>query len=245
MRDLVSCPKCRRLHRQREASCPFCFFARVVTFAAVLPFAIACHSEAKRDPTPAASTSEVSAVVVPSASVATSADPTAVASLTPSAVASVKQAMVGRDGGVDAAMLAAIPRDAGGGVVLDPGLAIPAYGSPGLSAIGAYGGAPSPQGNVSVTLTSQQAGDDRVMAGRRAMFRSCYQTGLRADPTMAGKVELAVAVAADGTAGATVKSVSGLSDPTKQCMVTAVVRAQFEPGAAHSFDATVTATPQK
>lgn len=237
MRDLAACPRCRRLHRLGDTRCPFCFFARVVTFAAVLPLAIACHSEAKKDPVPAASTSEVSAVVVtPSASVAASvvasAEPTAVASLTPSAIASVKQGLVGRDAG---------------GLVALGGPIVPAYGNPGLAAIGAYGGAPSPgpKGDVSTTIANAQSGDERTIAGRRAMFRMCYQKGLAEDPTMAGKVDLSVSVDADGNAHATVKSGSGLSEPTKQCMAASVARATFEAGAAHTFDVTVTATPLK
>ena len=86
--------------------------------------------------------------------------------------------------------------------------------------IGALGGG--------VTVT----GADRVIAGLRGRFRTCYQKGLSVDPTMSGKVVIRATIAPNGeVSGADVASSSGLSPEVGACIASAVHRAQFDPQA--------------
>lgn len=264
MRDLAPCPRCRRLLRHRDATCPFCFAVRAVAFAAILPLSVACQkaTSATQDAAPANTTSSTAA---PTETAAASASvvpplPALSANLTPSAVASVKQAAIGRDGGADPALLAALSPDAGGLIALlgggaDSGLTmtgIGAYGGPppGIGpGIGAYGAAPSPglgalaAGNVGTSVSSTAVGiDARVVASRRPMLRACYTKGLAANPDMSGKLKLSVVVTASGAATATVASTSGtLSEDVKQCMTRSISVGVYEPSA-HTFDVDINAT---
>jgi hypothetical protein len=79
------------------------------------------------------------------------------------------------------------------------------------------------------TFTGGSVADaDRVLAGNRPRFRSCYQTGLNSDPTMAGRVLLEVTVAKNGeVVGAAVVNNSGLSPATAACAAGVVRRSTF------------------
>lgn len=266
MRDLAPCPRCRRLLRHRDATCPFCFAVRAVAFAAILPLSVACQkaTNATQDAAPA---NTASSTATPTDTAAASASvvpplPALSANLTPSAVASVKQAAIGRDGGADPALLAALSPDAGGllallgaspdagGLTMSPGIG--AYGGPppGIGpGIGAYGAAPSPglgalaAGNVGTSVSSTAVGiDARVVASRRPMLRACYTKGLASNPDMSGKLKLSVVVTASGAATATVASTSGtLSEDVKQCMTRSISVGVYEPSA-HTFDVDINAT---
>ncbi|CAN5374342.1 hypothetical protein BH09MYX1_BH09MYX1_03650 [soil metagenome] len=256
MRDLVPCNGCKRLHRLRDAACPFCFAVRVIAFAAILPLSVACQKSV-----PAAADAAAESTTTTASAAATSSDVvplpalSASASATPSAIASAQRAAIGRDAGPTAEqqLLAMFSADASAGIgnvfgdsglaSLQPGIA--AYGGPGISA---YGAAPSPglgaiTGNVAVvTSGGHTANDDRIVAMRRPAFRACYTRGLLSNPDMSGKLKLHVTVAADGTASAQVASESGaLSSDVKQCITTTMSRAMFEANA-HAFDVEVTAT---
>jgi hypothetical protein len=71
---------------------------------------------------------------------------------------------------------------------------------------------------------------DVVVASLRGRFRDCYQRGLRADPTMAGKVLISAQVDADGGVISTdVASVYGLSNDVTSCIASVVKAATFSP----------------
>ena len=72
------------------------------------------------------------------------------------------------------------------------------------------------------------ANADSVVAGLRGRFRSCYQTGLLADPTMTGKVVINAKVGPNGeVSNADIASISGLSPSVGQCIAGVVKRATF------------------
>ncbi len=74
-------------------------------------------------------------------------------------------------------------------------------------------------------------GSERVVAGLRARFRSCYQTGVNNDPSMAGSLVLKVAVSTSGeVASADVTSNAGVSPGVAACVSGVVRRATFAPG---------------
>ncbi|MDB4936336.1 MAG: putative abductin-like protein [Labilithrix sp.] len=69
---------------------------------------------------------------------------------------------------------------------------------------------------------------DVVVAGLRNRFRSCYQTGLLSDSTMAGKVVISAKVGPNGeVTSADIASISGLSPSVGQCIAGVVKRATF------------------
>ena len=94
-----------------------------------------------------------------------------------------------------------------------------------------------PRGDAQIggsTMTGGTISDaDRVIAGLRGRFRSCYQTGLNADPSAAGRIVLDATVAKNGeVVGVTVVSNSGLSPSVAACIGNVVKRATFSaPGA--------------
>ncbi len=269
MSALAPCPRCRRLLRAKDAACPFCFAVRTVALAAILPLGIACQrgtaasdAGATTAPSAASATAVASASAAPSDTVAPLAP--LVASATPSAIASVKQAAIGRDGGAaDPQLLAALSSDGGfGGIFGDAGLAVlgtvnpgmAAYGAPpqpgltGLPGIGAYGGPPSPgltgvgTGNVATSLSGTHTpSDDRAVASRRIAMRACYAKALAEDPTQAGKVKLSVHVAASGTAQVAVAASTGVSSSLQQCLVGTLKVGVYDPSD-HTFDVDVTLT---
>jgi TonB family protein len=80
------------------------------------------------------------------------------------------------------------------------------------------------------TATVPISGADRVIAGLRARFRQCYQTGLNSDPSMSGKVVITAKVGPNGeVADASVSSNSGLSPSVAACIANVVKRASFDP----------------
>lgn len=82
-------------------------------------------------------------------------------------------------------------------------------------------------GGTSMTVPVSNA--DRVIAGLRPRFKSCYQRGLNSDPTMAGKVVIAAKVGPNGEVNdAPIESNSGLSPEVASCIARVVRSAQFD-----------------
>lgn len=80
----------------------------------------------------------------------------------------------------------------------------------------------------SSTATVPVSDADRVIAGMRARFRQCYQTGLNSDPSMSGKVVITAKVGPNGeVSSADVSSNSGLSQGVASCIANVVKRGQF------------------
>jgi hypothetical protein len=80
------------------------------------------------------------------------------------------------------------------------------------------------------SATVPVSGADRVIAGLRARFRQCYQTGLNSDPSMSGKVVITAKVGPNGeVSDASVSSNTGLSQGVASCISNVVKRAQFDP----------------
>ncbi len=87
-----------------------------------------------------------------------------------------------------------------------------------------------PRGDAVVGSTSADA--IATVARLRPGFRSCYNKGLQADPTMEGNIVLTARF--DGTGDVTSvakKSGSGLSTDVEQCMIRRLRMARFEPSA--------------
>ena len=82
---------------------------------------------------------------------------------------------------------------------------------------------------VGVPVTSIPVpGADATVAGLRGRFRSCYQTGLLSDSTMAGKVVISARIGPNGeVASSDIASISGLSPSVGQCIAGVVKRATF------------------
>ena len=102
------------------------------------------------------------------------------------------------------------------------------------------------------TSTVPIAERDRVLAGLRPRFRSCYQTGLDADPTMSGKLTLTAKVHAAADYGEVVSvevtQNTGLSPGVAQCASGVLKRAAFaKPSGANEATLTVPLTyaPEK
>jgi len=90
-----------------------------------------------------------------------------------------------------------------------------------------------PKGDAQISGSSATvpiSGADRVIAGLRARFRQCYQTGLNSDPSMSGKVTITAKVGPNGeVSDANVSSNTGLSQGVASCIANVVKRAQFDP----------------
>lgn len=92
--------------------------------------------------------------------------------------------------------------------------------------------APKVEPQVGALTGGSVTGADRVIAGLKGRFRSCYQKGLAADSTMSGKVIIATHIGPNGeVTSADVASNTGLSNDVAQCIAGAVKRAQFDPQA--------------
>jgi len=123
----------------------------------------------------------------------------------------------------------------------------PGGGSGGLAGIGATKGEGNgsagvakevrgPTGDAQVgstTATVAVANADRVVAGLRPGFRSCYNQGLNTDPGMSGKVMISAKISPNGeVASADGTQNTGLSAAVVQCLLRKVRNAQFDaPGA--------------
>ncbi len=71
-------------------------------------------------------------------------------------------------------------------------------------------------------------GADGTVATLRGRFRSCYQTGLLSEPTMAGKVLVSARIGPNGeVVSSDIVSISGLSPSVGQCIAGVVKRATF------------------
>ncbi len=96
-----------------------------------------------------------------------------------------------------------------------------------------------PKGDAQLGGTSATVpvnGADRVIAGLRGRFKSCYQSGLNVDPNMEGKVVISAKIGPNGEVeNASVASNSGLSGAVASCIQRAVRNAQFDaPGGSGS-----------
>jgi len=81
-------------------------------------------------------------------------------------------------------------------------------------------------GGATATVPISDA--DRVVAGLRGRFRSCYQTGLNSDPNMSGKVIISARVGPNGeVSSADVAQNTGLSPGVAACIAGVVKRATF------------------
>ena len=70
---------------------------------------------------------------------------------------------------------------------------------------------------------------ERILAGLRGRFRSCYQAGLASDPTMFGRVVLDATVAKNGeVVQVAAMANTGLSPAVAQCLIRHLKNAQFE-----------------
>jgi hypothetical protein len=119
----------------------------------------------------------------------------------------------------------------------------PGGGSVGLAGIGATKGEGNgsagvakevrgPTGDAQVgstTATVAVANADRVVAGLRPGFRSCYNQGLNTDPGMSGKVMISAKISPNGeVASADGTQNTGLSAAVVQCLLRKVRNAQFD-----------------
>jgi hypothetical protein len=81
----------------------------------------------------------------------------------------------------------------------------------------------------STTATVAVANADRVVAGLRPGFRSCYNQGLNTDPGMSGKVMISAKISPNGeVASADGTQNTGLSAAVVQCLLRKVRNAQFD-----------------
>jgi hypothetical protein len=125
---------------------------------------------------------------------------------------------------------------AGGGTVR------PGSAGGGLAGIGVTGGAggggagkegavkgPTGDAQIGATTASVPVSDaERVVAGLRARFRSCYNKGLAVDPGMSGSVTIVTKVAPNGEVTAADSSANtGLSPDVVTCIQRVVKNAQF------------------
>jgi hypothetical protein len=145
---------------------------------------------------------------------------------------------------------------AGGG----GGLAAPGHNGSGLSGLGVSGGGGG-HGSGTVVEVKGPTGDaqmgpiggggavsgaDRVVAGLRPGFKSCYNKGLSSDPSMAGKIILAIKVQPNGDVESVTKAGgSGLSADVEQCIMNKAKHASFDAGPGATLQVPVTFVQQK
>ena len=127
------------------------------------------------------------------------------------------------------------PGKAGGGLA---GIGVTGGGGTGAGA-GTEGKVKGPTGDAQIGATSASvpvANAERVVAGLRPKFKSCYQKGLSSDPGMSGSVKVVVKVSPNGeVASADNGGGSGLSPEVISCIQRAVRNAQFDaPGGSGS-----------
>ncbi len=140
------------------------------------------------------------------------------------------------------------------------GLAAPGHNGGGLSGLGVSGGGGGHGSGTTVEVRGP-TGDaqmgpiagggavsdaDRVIAGLRPGFKSCYNKGLSSDPSMAGKIILAIKVQPNGD----VESVSkaggtGLSSEVEACIMNKAKHASFNGGSGATIQVPVTFVQQK
>lgn len=88
-----------------------------------------------------------------------------------------------------------------------------------------------PRGEVSLGATSATvpvSDADRVVAGLRPGFRSCYNKGLASDPTMSGTLTISIRVSPNGDVESVAKiGGSGLSADVENCMINKAKHAAF------------------
>ncbi len=145
---------------------------------------------------------------------------------------------------------------AGGG----GGLAAPGHNGNGLSGLGVSGGGGSgttgtvkevrgPTGDAQMgPIAGGGAVSDaeRVIAGLRPGFKSCYNKGLANDPSMAGKIILAIKVQPNGDVENVTKAGgSGLSSEVETCIMNKAKHASFTAGGGATIQVPVTFVQQK
>ena len=82
-------------------------------------------------------------------------------------------------------------------------------------------------GGTTTTVPVNNA--ERVVAGLRAKFRACYNTGLQSDPTMQGSITISARISPNGEVeSATPQGGNGLSDGVQKCIARVVRNANFE-----------------
>ena len=127
----------------------------------------------------------------------------------------------------------------GGGGVLRPGMGGSGLGNIGSTAAGTPGGAGAaavvqgPKGNANVGAASvsgsKVANAERVVAGMKAGFRSCYNRGLQTNPDLAGSVRISAKIGPNGEVLSATPTASGMSPEVVDCLVRRVKSAQFAP----------------
>ena len=119
------------------------------------------------------------------------------------------------------------PGSAGGGLA---GIVVTCGGGTGNGA-GKEGAVKGPTGDAQIgaTTASVPVSDaERVVAGLRPRFRSCYNKGLAQDPGMSGSVTIVTKVAPNGeVTTADASSTNGLSPDVVACIQKVVKNAQF------------------
>ncbi len=87
-----------------------------------------------------------------------------------------------------------------------------------------------------VSTSAPVANAERTIAGLRPGFRSCYNKGLANDPSMAGKIVLAIKIAPNGEVQDVSKvGGSGLASDVEQCIIKKARNASFDaPGGSGS-----------
>ncbi len=126
----------------------------------------------------------------------------------------------------------------GGGGLVQPGKAGNGLAGIGNSGGGGGGGAgketaqKGPTGDAQIGATTSSvpvSNAERVVAGLRPKFRSCYNKGLASDPGMSGSVTITTKVAANGeVTSADPSGGSGLSPEVMACIARVVKNAQFD-----------------
>ncbi len=87
-----------------------------------------------------------------------------------------------------------------------------------------------PHGDAVFGSTSGTGDAAQTVARLRPAFRSCYNKGLQADPTMEGRIVLTARFDASGdVTSVTKKGGSGLSTDVEQCMIRRLRNASFSP----------------
>jgi hypothetical protein len=145
----------------------------------------------------------------------------------------------------------------GGGALIRPGAGGGGLGGLGQGTGGGSGSSgkqaevKGPTGDAQIGVSSASvpvANADRTIAALRPGFRSCYNKGLQSDPSMSGKVVLAVKIGANGDVVSVEKAGgSGLSSEVESCIMKKIKNAAFDPpgGSGSTIQVPITFVQQK
>jgi hypothetical protein len=275
--SLLPCPGCARHIRRDEEACPFCgrevrsvflhphlqwfpaerLVPALLAFASVSAGITACDGGERATTRLVAAAPSPSSPMAPSSSMATPtsvvASPSASASASASAVPVASVAPSASVSALPSASAAQAQPSADPNLVAAPGSRLaPIYGAPGLP----FGVRPRTKVTVSLGVVRVQgatvANAQRVVAGMRAGFRSCYHRGVVENENMAGVLLLSLAVGPRGVVvDADVKQKGqAISAAVKDCIAWRAQAAQFDPpeGASSAqidFTATLKSEPPK